>query len=255
MADPYQEYQDLIWGRWNPLDDPSDQASQPGNAAPQDQSAASSFDPSQLQPANVGILGPLPPDASPSQDQSAATFDPSRLQPANGGILGRINPASGPGAQDRGAAFLDPSALQQSAKVGILGPVTPPGAVAVTSGNRTFDVPNGANFNNVYRAGQYIGTEPIPKQFDDIIGAEGQHGTFDFQRLNGPFNSDYRDASNYGVGVLMRGAGYSWPATAAAASLYATYHGRPDVIWHDWPWWGAGYDAAANGQLPKGEGR
>jgi hypothetical protein len=53
----------------------------------------------------------------------------------------------------------------------------------------------------------------------------------------------------------MRGAGYSWPATVAAASYYALTHGSPGIIPHDLPLWGEGYDAAASGQLPKGEGR
>lgn len=97
-------------------------------------------------------------------------------------------------------------------------------------------------------------TDPFATRWDLMPGV-GHSGTFDYQRADGYFNPDYRDASNYGVGVLMRGAGYSWPATAAASSWYALRHGRPDVIPHDWSWWQRGYDAAGNGQLPKGEGR
>jgi hypothetical protein len=162
-----------------------------------------------------------------------------------------VNNSNAP--QDQSAALLDPSAFAPPADIGILGPVvTPP--VPVTSLGRSFDVPLGTNFNNEYRAGEYIGAEPIAKQFGDIVNALGHHGAFDYQRVDGSFNPDYRDASNYGVGVLMHGAGYSWPATAALSSLYATYKGRPDIIPHDWSWWERGYDATGSGQLPKGEG-
>lgn len=156
-----------------------------------------------------------------------------------------------PAPQDQSAALFDPSTFAPPPDLGTLAPPT----MTVTVLGHSFDVPVGTNFHNEYRAGQYIGAEPIWKQFNDIGNAVGYRGTFDYQRMDGPFNPDYRDASNFGVGVLMRGASYSLPTTDAISSLYALFHGRPDVIPHDLPLWGAGYDAAASGQLPKGEGR
>lgn len=90
MADPYEEYRHLIWGT--------------GPYAPADPND-----------------GPTVPDAAAPQDQNAS-FDPSNLPPLNVGILGRITPPDA-AIQDQSAAFLDPSALQQSTKIGILGPV------------------------------------------------------------------------------------------------------------------------------------
>ena len=164
-----------------------------------------------------------------------------------------VNNSNAP--QDQSAALLDPSTFAPPADIGILGPVTPPGAVAVTTRDGSFLAPIGTNFHNEYRAGQYIGAEPIVEQFGDIGNALGHGGTFDYQRADGHFNPDYRDASNYGVGVLMQGAGHSLPATDVISTLYALTRGRPDTILHDWPLWGEGYDAAADGQLLKGEGR
>jgi hypothetical protein len=183
---------------------------------------------------------------------SLAVYGLPKLGPADLSVPPAPTGDSAP--QDQSAALLDPSAFAPPADLGILGPVaTPP--IPVTSMGKSFDVPLGTNFNNEYRAGGYIGNEPLSQQFDDILKAIGHHGKFDYQRVDGPFNPDYRDASNYGVGVLMRGAGYSWPATAALSTLYSIYEGRPGIIPHDWPLWGEGYDAAASGQLPKGEGR
>ena len=178
----------------------------------------------------------------PSPTYFLPQLSPSDLAPAS--------PDSNP-PQDQSAALLGPSAFAPPADVGILGPVTPPGAVTVATRDGWFYAPTSADFQSEYRAGQDIGAEPTRQQFKDIGKAVGQGGKFDYQRAGGHFNPDYRDASNFGVGVLMQGAGYSWPETAAISSAYATLKGRPDVIQHDWPLWSEGYDAAAAGQLPK----
>jgi hypothetical protein len=71
MADPFQEYQDLLWGTGPYAPDDSSGGPATPNRSPPDQ-AASSFDPSTLPPINVGILGPLTPPSgnNATQDQS-----------------------------------------------------------------------------------------------------------------------------------------------------------------------------------------
>lgn len=156
-----------------------------------------------------------------------------------------------PASQDQSVAWLDPSVFAPSPDLGTLAP-PPPGAVKLTtSDGDPFFAPAGTDFNDVYRAGQTIRGKPLNDQLDAVGRALGHGGTYDFQRQPGkPFNGNYRSASNFAVGAYMNGAGFSWPETAALGGLYATLHGRPDVIPDDEPWWQSGYDAAASGQLP-----
>jgi len=75
VADPFQEYRDLIWGTGPyAANDPSDGPATSATGMPPDQ-AASSSDPSGLPPTNVGILGPLssPEAANTPQDQGKSS--------------------------------------------------------------------------------------------------------------------------------------------------------------------------------------
>jgi hypothetical protein len=64
-----------------------------------------------------------------------------------------VNNSNAP--QDQSAALLDPSAFQPAANIGILGPVTPPGATTLTTPDGTpFYAPAGADFDQIYAAGE-----------------------------------------------------------------------------------------------------
>jgi hypothetical protein len=249
MADPYKAYQDLIWGRWNPLGDPrDDQAAQPETAASQDQSTAS-FDPSPSQPTDVGILGRITPFGASNQDQSAAFLDPSQLPPSDVGILGRITPANA-SAQDQSAAFLDPSAFAPPADLGVVAPPPPGAAKYVTPDDDAFYAPAGTDFTKIYNAGRDIAHMTIPDQIFNTLANIGHGGTYDFQRIGGK-HPEYANASNVAVGTYMNSTGYSWPATDIAGRLYGWLFDKNGLPPDDETWWRSGYDAASNGQLPK----
>jgi hypothetical protein len=78
---------------------------------------------------------------------------------------------------------------------------------------------------------------------DDAIG---QFGRFDFQRKEseGIFIKPYTNASNFAVGVYMRGAGFSLEETKFIAGLYAfmksSNAGDPEPS----VWWTNGWHAA-----------
>jgi hypothetical protein len=104
------------------------------------------------------------------------------LPPADVGILGPLTaPTATNAAQDQSAALLDPLAFAPPPDLSVFAPPT----ITGTSDGHSFDVPVGTNFHNQYRAGQYIGAEPLIKQYDDIKNAVGYRGTFDYQRADG----------------------------------------------------------------------
>ncbi len=61
----------------------------------------------------------------------------------------------------------------------------------------------------------------------------------------------YTDASNYGAGVFMRGAGFSKAEMDVAGGLYALAKSQGGVSARRVQWWNYGFDAAASGQFPK----
>ena len=104
------------------------------------------------------------------------------------------------------------------------GPLTinngvPPGAVGWTSPNGTnFSAPPGTSWAGVYAAGQAGGMNPFA-----MNTAEGQFGTYDFQRdaWDDTFYSQYTNASNFGVGVYMNGAGFSQDEMLGIGWIYS----------------------------------
>jgi hypothetical protein len=75
---------------------------------------------------------------------------------------------------------------------------------------------------------------------------------FDFQRQSDAnlFIGKYADASNYAVGVYMRGAGFSLAETQFVAGLFAhtmsSNAGKPEQS----TWWTNGWNDANSGKLP-----
>ncbi len=122
----------------------------------------------------------------------------------------------------------------------------PEDAVSLTAGDGTsFYAPPYANFCKVYAAGQANWQNPIA-----AFSAIGQFGTYDFQRDNGMFYSAYTNASNYGVGVYMAGAGYSHDATIAIAVAFASRFSSNAGAESQTAWWTKGWNDATNGVGP-----
>ncbi len=132
-------------------------------------------------------------------------------------------------------SFTDPGGLRTV-------PGIPPGSKLFCSPSGTpFYAPPGTDFNNVYSAGQNNGLDPFA-----INSNVGQGGTYDFQRSNGDFYPAYTDASNYGVGVYMNGAGYSlsWTNEIGAAFWELFSSGN---LQNKGYWWDQGWNAANSG--------
>ena len=70
-----------------------------------------------------------------------------------------------------------------------------------------------------------------------IGAAAGQGGIFDFQGSGDVFYTKYTDPSNYGVGVLTRGAGFSWLDTVSVAGGYASLYSSQGLSPQLTTWW------------------
>jgi hypothetical protein len=127
---------------------------------------------------------------------------------------------------------------------------TPTDAVKYMAPDGTiFLAPPTANFRSVYAYGRSIAIKSIFEQKTLIGLAVGQGGVFDFQRKDGVFYPDYTDASNFAVGVLMNGAGYTWVDTETIAGLYATWKSSQGWTQRQTIWWHNGFSAAEAGHL------
>jgi hypothetical protein len=91
--------------------------------------------------------------------------------------------------------------------------------------------------------------KPLLEQEKSIRAAVAQGGIFDFQRSHGKFVAGYTDAANYGVGVLMYGAGYSWASTLVIGNGYAILNSSPRFSMRRVLWWARGYNDAESGRL------
>ena len=124
-------------------------------------------------------------------------------------------------------------------------PGVPPGSVSYTAPNgQQFYAPPSANFCNEYAAGQQNGMNPW-----GINSAVGQGGQFDYQRSDGNFYPAYTNASNYGVGVFMRGAGFSEGELNAIGGLYSFLKSANANSQSQTSWWDQGWNAANSGSL------
>jgi hypothetical protein len=122
----------------------------------------------------------------------------------------------------------------------------PDDAVSFTAGDGTpFSAPPRANYQNVYAAGQANWQDPVAALF-----AIGHYGTYDYQRDDGTIYPAYANASNYAAGVYMAGAGYSYNATIAFATLYADIFSSNAGSASPKAWWTRGWDDATNDTGP-----
>lgn len=111
--------------------------------------------------------------------------------------------------------------------------------------SQPFLAPPTANFSAEYAAGKAGGINPFAAQ-----NAIGQFGKYDFQRdtSSGLFVRPYTDASNFGVGVYMSGAGFSLQQTIDIGSGYASLksgNSTSTMI----PWWISGWKSANAGMF------
>jgi RHS repeat-associated protein len=106
----------------------------------------------------------------------------------------------------------------------------------------------------------FIAEENYARSHWSISGirtALGHGGLFDLQRkklCDGNYDvfPAYRNATNYGVGVYEGSVGWmSWPVAFILNMGYALEYDRNpwSVIWHDAPYWRAGYLEAKNGRV------
>ena len=92
----------------------------------------------------------------------------------------------------------------------------PPGSEKFCSlDGKPFYALAGTDFAVVYATAKANGLNPF-----QINHNVGQYGVYGFQKLNGDFYPAYTDASNYGVGIYMDGAGYSLRMTNVIGSAF-----------------------------------
>jgi hypothetical protein len=116
---------------------------------------------------------------------------------------------------------------------------------------QTFYAPANADFGAVYDYGKSLSNLWGSDRLNGIGTAVGQGGLFDFQRSGDIFYAKYTDASNYGVGVLMNGAGFSWQDTLSIVGGYASLYSRQGLTPLLTTWWLNGYRAATAGKIPQ----
>jgi hypothetical protein len=125
----------------------------------------------------------------------------------------------------------------------------PTDAVEYTAGDgTTFYAPPDADFSEMYSYGESLEGDPVPLLLLRIDQACGQGGIYDFQRSNKSLYVKYENASNYGVGVLLNGAGLSWEQTEAFGQAYADAKSSQSHSQTRIDWWQRGWNDAQSGK-------
>jgi hypothetical protein len=115
------------------------------------------------------------------------------------------------------------------------------------SGQVSFLAPASFDLNAIVAAGQAGGLS-----LSAANAAEGHGGTFDFQRFSNSagdtiFYSGYANASNFGVGAYLYGAGFSQTGATEVPGIFALFEssnaGDPSQALYQ----NAGYQAASSG--------
>jgi hypothetical protein len=228
-----------LWQGHTPFDDLIPQ--QQGDAAGTAQDDASTDD------------GSLASFAGPSEDDNNA---PGEFSAVPDFLYKPVSGASTP-ADDSGDASSLLSQLKQlfspaPAKPGngiSIDKETPADAVHYNSGGDEFDAPPHADFQAVYMAGKKDGWA----SWGSAQRAIAQYGEFDFQRDKSAnkFYGCYTHASNYAVGVYMRGAGYSIGEMLALGLGYAAIKSKNfgTKYLEQMYWWIKGWIDANAGML------
>jgi RHS repeat-associated protein len=136
----------------------------------------------------------------------------------------------------------------------------PANAITLNAGNgQGFYAPPNANYQAVLSDGQANG----PFDISGITTSVQHYGTYDYQRNQGggnlikqgvykynTFQNAYTDASNYSVGVYMRGAGYSLFGTDLISGGFAIFNSSNAGAKSQRQWWANGWNDA-NSSLGK----
>jgi RHS repeat-associated protein len=122
--------------------------------------------------------------------------------------------------------------------------------ILTTIGGREFLAPPTADFEAIYKYGQSLRGKSILELRAGIRNAIGQGGLFDFQRNGNTFIPAYTTASNYAVGVLMNGIGYSWAQTLVIGSVYAEMYSQHGVTNQQIYMWHSGFEDAGQRAFP-----
>jgi RHS repeat-associated protein len=125
----------------------------------------------------------------------------------------------------------------------------PADAISVTGPDgRSFNAPPYADFAAAYAYGRSIGANnPFGMNSFAVQVALGHGGMYDFQRDGQVFTPAYTFASNYAVGVVMNGAGYSLEATFRIAGGFARSNSSNAGDPAQASAWTNGWNAAASG--------
>jgi hypothetical protein len=119
-------------------------------------------------------------------------------------------------------------------------------AVFIAPNGQAFYAPAGTDFFREWAAGRANGMVNIWGINSDI----GHYGRFDYQRPPGQgFNGLYTNASNYGVGEYMQGAGFSLGQTIWIGSLFSTFYSKNANSPMQSFWWTQGWFAAKNQKM------
>jgi RHS repeat-associated protein len=136
----------------------------------------------------------------------------------------------------------------------------PANAITLNAGNgQGFYAPPNANYQAVLSDGQANG----PFDISEITTSVQHYGTYDYQRNQGggnlikqgvykynTFQNAYTDASNYSVGVYMRGAGYTLFGTDLISGGFAIFNSSNAGAKSQRQWWANGWNDA-NSSLGK----
>ena len=130
----------------------------------------------------------------------------------------------------------------------------PAGSQTVVSPDGTsFNAPSYADFAAVYKYGQSLSSIPFGFDTFGIQVAVGHGGMYDFQRSGGQsFTGAYTYASNYAVGVVLAGAGYSLSQALKIAGGFASMMSSNAGSPAQRSAWTNGWNAANSGACGRG---
>ncbi|MFH1157907.1 MAG: RHS repeat-associated core domain-containing protein, partial [Pseudomonadota bacterium] len=120
-----------------------------------------------------------------------------------------------------------------------------PDAQVYTSHGRKFLAPSGTDWCKVKAAGQAnnaFSPLALPMAYRNLHHG----GTFDFQRIGGVYHPEYRDASNYAVGVYLGGGSFGTGDLYAIAGGYSYLWSSNRLDPKQSRWWENGYSDVTN---------
>ncbi len=128
----------------------------------------------------------------------------------------------------------------------------PAGSISVTAPDGTvFNAPGYADFAGAYAYGRSLRSIPFGLDAFGLQVAVGHGGMYDFQRAGQTFIRPYIYASNYAVGIVLNGAGYSRANAIRIAGGYAAVGSSNTGDPAQLSAWNNGWNAAASGSCTR----